>query len=64
MNIKVVEGDITKHPGSAIVINLFEGVTSPKGTTGMVDDAVSGAITEFIADKEIKGYNDNGSEQE
>lgn len=55
MNIKVVEGDITKHPGSAIVINLFEGVTSPKGTTGMVDDAVSGAITEFIADKEIKG---------
>lgn len=54
MEIKVVAGDITQQQG-AIVVNLFEGVTSPEGATGAVDRALDGAISDLIAEGEIKG---------
>ncbi len=55
MEIKVAVGDITKSPAKAIVVNLFEGVKKPGGATGAVDKALDGAITQLIADGEIKG---------
>lgn len=54
MDIKVVSGDITQQAG-AIVVNLFEGVTSPRGATGAVDRALDGAISRLIQEGETKG---------
>jgi len=50
-----VAGDITQSPAKAIIVNLFEGVTSPGGGTGAVDKALGGGISALIAEGEIKG---------
>jgi leucyl aminopeptidase len=55
MEIKVVAGDITRYDAGAIVVNIFEGVTSPAGATGAVDKALDGAISRLIEEGEIKG---------
>ena len=55
MNIKVERGDIGQYTADAIVVNLFEGVTSPGGGTGAVDRALDGAITRVIADGGCRG---------
>ncbi|MDY6916660.1 MAG: leucyl aminopeptidase [Chloroflexota bacterium] len=55
MNVRVVSGDITGIKADAIIVNLFEGVTTPAGATGAVDKALGGLITRLIADGEIKG---------
>ncbi|MCH8063800.1 MAG: leucyl aminopeptidase [Chloroflexi bacterium] len=55
MEIKVLSGDITQQSVGAIVVNLFEGVTSPGGATGAADRALDGAITKLIEEGEIKG---------
>ena len=55
MEIKVESKSIADVEAGAIVVNLFEGVTSPGGATGAVDRALAGAITALIADGEIKG---------
>ncbi|MXW30298.1 MAG: hypothetical protein F4Z88_06070 [Chloroflexi bacterium] len=51
--VRVEQGDITQSDADAIVVNLFEGVTTPGGGTGAVDGALDGAISALIADKEI-----------
>jgi leucyl aminopeptidase len=38
-----------------VVVNLFEGVTTPGGATGAVDAALGGQITRLISDGEISG---------
>ena len=55
MEVKVISGDITKLPLSAIVVNLFEGVESPGGATKAVDQGLGGLISQLIAEGEIKG---------
>jgi leucyl aminopeptidase len=55
MQIKVEVGDITKSPAKAIIVNLFEGIQKPRGATGAVDKALDGAITQLIAEGEVKG---------
>jgi leucyl aminopeptidase len=55
VDIKVESGDITKSDAKAIVVNLFQGVTSPGGATGAVDKALDGGISSLIAEGEIKG---------
>jgi leucyl aminopeptidase len=55
MEIKAISGDITRQQVGAIVVNLFEGITSPGGATGTVDRALDGAISKLIEDGEIKG---------
>ena len=55
MEIKVVQGDITEQHVGAIVVNLFEGVSTPGGATGIVDRALDGVITRLIREGEIKG---------
>lgn len=55
MEIRIVSGDITSQSVGAIVVNLFEGVTSPGGATGTVDRSLDGVISRLIADGEIKG---------
>ena len=53
--IKVTAGDATEFATPALVVNLFQGVTRPGGGTGAVDRALDGAISQLIADGEIKG---------
>ena len=53
--IKVTAGDATDFATPALVVNLFQGVTHPGGGTGAVDRALDGAISQLIADGEIKG---------
>ena len=55
MQIKVQPGDIAAFQADAIVVNLFEGVTSPGGGTGAVDSALGGAISDLIAAGDIRG---------
>ena len=55
MKFEVVAGDISGRDTDAVVVNLFEGVTSPGGATGALDGALDGAITELIGDGEITG---------
>jgi leucyl aminopeptidase len=55
MNIRVQQGDITSLPADAVVVNLFEGVTTPGGGTGAVDRALEGAISALIASGDIRG---------
>ena len=55
MEIKVVSGDITQQREGAVIVNLFQGATSPEGATGAVDKALDGAISRLIKDGEIKG---------
>ena len=55
MKFNIVAGDIAQQDVGAVVVNLFEGVTTPGGATGAVDKAMGGAISALIADGEIKG---------
>ena len=55
MEIKLAIGDIAEQQVDAIVVNLFEGVTAPGGATGAVDRALDGAISQLIADGDVKG---------
>ncbi len=55
MRIAIESGDITAARADAIVVNLFEGVTSPGGGTGAVDRALGGAISDLIAEGEVRG---------
>ncbi len=55
MQIKVQSGDIGQYKADAIVVNLFEGITTPGGGTGAVDAALGGAIARVIADGGCRG---------
>ena len=55
MEIDVSSGDISAYDVPAVVVNLFEGVESPGGATGSVDQALDEAISRLIADGETKG---------
>ncbi len=55
MEVRVQRGDIAQHPASAIIVNLFEGVTEPGGGTGAVDRALDGAISRVIEDGDCRG---------
>jgi len=55
MRLIVEPGDIAHHPAPCIVVNLFEGVTTPSGSTGAVDRALDGAISRLAADGLLRG---------
>ena len=55
VRVRAVAGDIATVAADALVVNLFEGITSPSGGTGAVDKALDGAISSLIADGEVKG---------
>jgi len=55
MEVRVERGDIATYKAGAIVVNLFEGITSPGGGTGAVDTALDGAISRVIADGGCRG---------
>ena len=55
MDISVVQGDISTTEADVVIVNLFEGVTSPGGATGAVDRALDGAISKLIELGDIRG---------
>ncbi len=55
MEVVVAQSDVTEIDVDVLVVNLFEGVTSPAGATGAVDSALGGVISDLIADGEITG---------
>lgn len=55
MKIEIINQKITDFAGDVIIVNLFEGVTSPGGATGAVDRALNGIISRLIKKGEIKG---------
>ena len=55
MKAELVAGDIRTHRADMIVVNLFEGTTSPSGATGAVDKAIGGAISAAVRDGDFRG---------
>ncbi len=55
MDIRVEQGSIEASAADTIIVNLFEGVTTPGGATGAVDKALGGAISDLIAGGDLKG---------
>src|SRR5438445_8104913 len=55
MQVRVEVNDIARVQSPCVVVNLFEGVTTPGGGTGALDRALAGAITELIGSNDIRG---------
>ncbi len=55
MQITVVQGAIQETHADALVVNLFEGVTTPGGATGAVDRALGGQISEVLRSGDFRG---------
>lgn len=53
--MKVVAGNVTGFDTPALVVNLFQGVTQPRGGSEAIDRALDGAISALVAGGEIKG---------
>jgi leucyl aminopeptidase len=49
MRIEVRQGDIAQHKVDVIIVNLFEGVTTPGGGTGAVDQALGGLLSQELS---------------
>ena len=49
MQIEIKQGNIVETEADLVIVNLFEGVTTPGGATGAVDKALEGQIRELIA---------------
>ncbi len=55
MNIQVAPGSIQDTAADTIIVNLFQGVKTPAGATGAVDQAMGGMISELIAAGDLTG---------
>jgi len=55
MDIITTIGNIAEQEADAIVLNLFEGVSSPGGATGAIDQAIDGQIQTLIANGDFTG---------
>lgn len=54
MKVSVIQGDLTKTKCDLLVVNLLEGVKTPGGATGAVDQALDGLISQIIQDEQFK----------
>lgn len=55
MKVEVVYGLLQDFKADTLVVNLFEGVLTPGGATGAVDQAMKGAISDLIAGGDFSG---------
>ena len=55
MNVATAQGNILEHEADLVVVNLFDGVTTPGGATGAVDRALNGQISDLIAAGDFEG---------
>lgn len=61
MEIKIESGDLSSWKGDGIVVNLFEGATTPAGATGAVDKALGGLVSKLIASGDVNGKLNNAA---
>lgn len=61
MQISVQQHSIITDTSDCIVVNLFEGVTTPGGATSTVDTALGGAISRLIASGDFTGKMDTSA---
>src|SRR5688500_1245582 len=55
MNVSTQQGTIQDYPADTLVVNLFEGTSSPTGATGAVDKALGGMISDLITSGDMRG---------
>jgi leucyl aminopeptidase len=55
MRISLAHQPIQSVAADALIVNLFEGVKSPGGATGAVDQAIGGAISRMLALGDFRG---------
>jgi leucyl aminopeptidase len=55
LNIIIQQSGIQAAAADAIIVNLFQGVTEPAGATGVVNQALGGAISELMAGGDLRG---------
>jgi leucyl aminopeptidase len=55
MEILIQQGDLTQITCDVLIVNLFEGVTTPGGATGTVNRALGGWISDQITEQQFKG---------
>lgn len=55
MQINVSQGNLAEQTTDCLVVNLFEGVTTPGGATGALDTALAGALSALIASGDFTG---------
>ena len=55
MKLSVVQGSIQTVKADTIIVNLFEGITTPDGATRAVDQAINGSISDLIDGGDFKG---------
>jgi leucyl aminopeptidase len=55
MQVEVVTGSVTTEKAELLVVNLFEGETSPGGATGAVDAALGGQVSRVLARGDFRG---------
>lgn len=55
MEVSAIQGNILEVETDLVVVNLFEGVTSPGGGTGAVDGTLDGQIANAIAAGDFEG---------
>ena len=55
MRVSVWLGDVTAVDVDGVIVNLFEGVTTPGGATGGVDRAMDGTIARLAQGGDLKG---------
>jgi leucyl aminopeptidase len=55
VEIRVQPGDIAAAEADVVVVNLFEGITSPAGGTGALDRALQGRISQLIEMGDVSG---------
>jgi leucyl aminopeptidase len=53
LSLKAMAGDITRASAEAIIVNLLEGVTTPRGGTGAVDKALKGILKAELAQNTV-----------
>lgn len=55
IQVHVTQGNLAQQATDCVVVNLFEGVTTPGGATGAVDQALGGAISTLVASGDFTG---------
>jgi leucyl aminopeptidase len=55
MNVNVAQDSIQAFEADTVVVNLFEGITTPAGATGAIDQALNGAVSELIRQGDLSG---------
>ena len=55
MNLNIIQGNIQETQADALIVNLFDDVTTPSGATGAVDQALNGLISQLIASGDLTG---------